>query len=89
MPRQGSFGAKRFVANVTEVLSRSGQQLYLGGVGEGRRRGPTPKNAPKGGLQKEQVEAKPIQRERNFNLLTIGLPEVSDVLPDGMMTAGA
>eukprot|EP00975_Prorocentrum_lima_P046744 9771421-Prorocentrum_lima.AAC.1 len=60
VPGKGSLRAEGFVTKVTEVLPRSGQQLYLGAIGDRRRRGPPPKYTPKGGLQKEEVESKPV-----------------------------
>eukprot|EP00975_Prorocentrum_lima_P024586 5167033-Prorocentrum_lima.AAC.1 len=71
MPRQSRLGTEGFVTNVTEMQTRSGQQLNLCAIKERRRRGPAPENTPKGGLQKEEIEGKPIQRGRNLNLLTI------------------
>eukprot|EP00975_Prorocentrum_lima_P017904 3776729-Prorocentrum_lima.AAC.1 len=89
VPRQGRTSAEGLGTYVTEVKPGSGQHLYLSGIGDGGRRRPTPEDTPKGGLLEEKVEAKTIQRERNLHLLTVGVPKVGNVLPDGTVPTRA
>eukprot|EP00975_Prorocentrum_lima_P059247 12420627-Prorocentrum_lima.AAC.1 len=71
------------------MMPRSGQDLNLGAIGGGRRRRPPAKHTPKGGLQKEEIERKLVQRKRDLDLLAIGVTKVGDVLPNGMVPARA
>eukprot|EP00975_Prorocentrum_lima_P053946 11317347-Prorocentrum_lima.AAC.1 len=54
VPRQGRACAEGLGTHMTEVKSGSGQHLYLSGVRDGRRRGPSPEDTPKGGLLEEE-----------------------------------